>query len=111
MCNLEINPTQPGCIFDIQCSSVWPRATCDKAGVCQCPNNPTDPVRPETTRPVQTRDGWVCVDSSVNQACPLPASDPFVIAHVAAALTEDSSIITLAAYGRLPSIVECNPDS
>ncbi len=47
----EINPDESGCQYAAQCSSQWPGATCNSAGICRCPFS-----RP----PQQTRDGPVC---------------------------------------------------
>lgn len=54
------------CIFDAQCTGVWPRTTCVN-GRCRCS---TDIPNPQ--REVQTRDGWVCVETTATPACPLP---------------------------------------
>ncbi|KAK0420837.1 hypothetical protein QR680_014916 [Steinernema hermaphroditum] len=83
-CYEKINPNQPGCTYDIQCSAVWPEAKCSMdsgVGTCRCPEN-THVAR-------ETRDGWVCVSlkdhgtggsSSLYFICPLPEGAGFKIA-------------------------------
>uniref|UniRef100_A0A914YYM5 BPTI/Kunitz inhibitor domain-containing protein n=1 Tax=Panagrolaimus superbus TaxID=310955 RepID=A0A914YYM5_9BILA len=80
----EINPNQPGCTYDVQCSAVWPNAKCNVdsgIGTCRCPEN-THVAR-------ETRDGWVCVSlkdqgtggtSPLYFICPLPEGAGFKIA-------------------------------
>ncbi|KAK6742664.1 hypothetical protein RB195_010116 [Necator americanus] len=71
-CYQKIDPGQPGCTYDEQCSSVWPDAFCDNSagvGTCRCGENKVERA---------TRDGHVCLDMlDANQnvlaiTCPLP---------------------------------------
>ncbi|PIO59426.1 EB module, partial [Teladorsagia circumcincta] len=68
----KIDPGQPGCVYNEQCSAVWPDAYCDTSagvGTCRCGENKVERV---------TRDGHVCLDMlDGNQnilaiTCPLP---------------------------------------
>ena len=68
---LEIEPGQPGCVYDDQCSAVWPEAKCDMAGVgtCRCGEFKVEKA---------TRDGHICLDirdisgNALAITCPLP---------------------------------------
>ncbi|KAK6014909.1 EB module, partial [Ostertagia ostertagi] len=71
-CYQKIDPGQPGCVYNEQCSAVWPDAFCDTSagvGTCRCGENKVERV---------TRDGHVCLDMlDGNQnilaiTCPLP---------------------------------------
>ncbi|EPB69115.1 Kunitz/Bovine pancreatic trypsin inhibitor domain protein [Ancylostoma ceylanicum] len=71
-CYQKIDPGQPGCVYNEQCSSVWPDAFCDTSagvGTCRCGENKVERA---------TRDGHVCLDMlDANQnvlaiTCPLP---------------------------------------
>ncbi|PIO69588.1 Kunitz/Bovine pancreatic trypsin inhibitor domain protein [Teladorsagia circumcincta] len=71
-CYQKIDPGQPGCVYNEQCSAVWPDAYCDTSagvGTCRCGENKVERV---------TRDGHVCLDMlDGNQnilaiTCPLP---------------------------------------
>ncbi|PAV55962.1 hypothetical protein WR25_14492 isoform B [Diploscapter pachys] len=71
-CYQKIEPGQPGCVYNEQCSSVWPDAFCDTSagvGTCRCGEHKVE-------RP--TRDGHVCLDvldanhNTLAITCPLP---------------------------------------
>ncbi|VDL75178.1 unnamed protein product [Nippostrongylus brasiliensis] len=71
-CYQKIDPGQPGCVYNEQCSAVWPDAFCDTSagvGTCRCGENKVERA---------TRDGHVCLDVlDGNQnvlaiTCPLP---------------------------------------
>ncbi|XGW15900.1 hypothetical protein V3C99_001391 [Haemonchus contortus] len=71
-CYQKIDPGQPGCVYNEQCSAVWPDAFCDTSagvGTCRCGENKVERT---------TRDGHVCLDMlDGNQnilaiTCPLP---------------------------------------
>lgn len=55
---IEINPSQPGCHINEQCTGVWPETRCIR-GVCECPEVAGSDGK--QTRSVPTRDGNVCV--------------------------------------------------
>ncbi|CAB3401564.1 unnamed protein product [Caenorhabditis bovis] len=71
-CYQKIDPGQPGCVYNEQCSSVWPDAFCDTSagvGTCRCGENKVERA---------TRDGHVCLDvldanhNTLAITCPLP---------------------------------------
>ncbi|KAI6187724.1 hypothetical protein M3Y98_00275600 [Aphelenchoides besseyi] len=62
-CWPKVNPGDSGCVEDLQCEAIWTGSKCARGGLCECP---------EHTVPAKTRDGTVCVSSSVPPACPLP---------------------------------------
>lgn len=71
-CYQKIDPGQPGCVYNEQCSAVWPDSFCDTSagvGTCRCGENKVER---------STRDGHVCLDKlDANQnvlaiTCPLP---------------------------------------
>ncbi|CAJ0580667.1 unnamed protein product, partial [Mesorhabditis spiculigera] len=71
-CYQKIEPGQPGCVYNEQCSAVWPEAFCDTSagvGTCRCGENKVERA---------TRDGHVCLDihdandNTLAITCPLP---------------------------------------
>uniref|UniRef100_A0A914UJW3 BPTI/Kunitz inhibitor domain-containing protein n=1 Tax=Plectus sambesii TaxID=2011161 RepID=A0A914UJW3_9BILA len=70
-CYQKIEPGQPGCVYDEQCSAVWPEAKCAMAGVGTCRCGEFKVEKP-------TRDGHVCLDirdvsgNALAITCPLP---------------------------------------
>ncbi|CAD6187897.1 unnamed protein product [Caenorhabditis auriculariae] len=64
-CWPKVNPGESGCVENRQCEAVWPATTCSSAGLCECPKE---------TVPSRTRDGTVCISSSIPPSCPLPES-------------------------------------
>ncbi|CAJ0579630.1 unnamed protein product, partial [Mesorhabditis spiculigera] len=95
-CYEKISPSESGCFYDTQCSSVWPDAYC-KNGMCLCPS--------EEMKAVKTRDGTMCVWSSAGEpACPLPSLPP---------PDSPAALVVLPATGAKTSvtIASCNPYS
>ncbi|CAB3406929.1 unnamed protein product [Caenorhabditis bovis] len=95
-CYEKISPSDSGCFYDVQCSSVWPDSYC-KNGQCLCPS--------EDMIAVKTKDGTLCVWSSTAEpACPLPSLPP---------PDSPSSLVVLpAAAGKTSvTIAPCNPHS
>uniref|UniRef100_A0A1I7XCK4 BPTI/Kunitz inhibitor domain-containing protein n=1 Tax=Heterorhabditis bacteriophora TaxID=37862 RepID=A0A1I7XCK4_HETBA len=93
---IEISPSESGCFYDIQCSSVWPDSSC-KNGQCTCPS--------EDMVAVKTKDGTMCVwSTSIEPACPLPSLPP---PESPAALV----VLPAPASNRTVSIAACNPHS
>ncbi|CAI4231917.1 unnamed protein product [Auanema sp. JU1783] len=95
-CYEKISPSESGCFYDVQCSSVWPDSFC-KNGQCMCPND--DMIA------VKTKDGTMCVwATSAEPACPLPSLPP---PDSPAALV----VLPAVAGKNSVSIAPCNPHS
>uniref|UniRef100_A0A158R459 BPTI/Kunitz inhibitor domain-containing protein n=1 Tax=Syphacia muris TaxID=451379 RepID=A0A158R459_9BILA len=92
-CYEKINPNQPGCTYDIQCSAVWPGARCvteNGIGTCHCQGMANiSKIFTESQVARETRDGWICLSmrdyssgstSPLYFVCPLPEGAGFKMA-------------------------------